>query len=81
MSSQSIAAIKRNRTAKLARLITHSYYLNKRGKRDQMYHDIYETFIQLGSVYIKFLQGVLLRTEAMRRWHNPERLNIFENLD
>lgn len=81
MASRSIAAIKRNRTARLARLITRCYYLHKRGKRDQMYHDIYETFIQLGGVYIKFLQGVLLRTEAVRRWHNPERLKIFENLD
>jgi hypothetical protein len=81
MASHSIAAIKRNRTAKLARLITRSYYLHKRGKRDQMYHDIYETFILLGGVYIKFLQGVLLRTDSVRRWHNPERLNIFENLD
>lgn len=81
MASRSIAAIKRNRTARLAKLITRCYYLNKRGKREQMYHDIYETFIQLGGVYIKFLQGVLLRTDAVRRWHNPERLNIFENLD
>lgn len=81
MKSQSVAAIKRNRTARLARLITRSYYLHRRGKREQMAHEIYETFMQLGGVYIKFLQGVLLRSEAMRRWHNPERLNIFENLD
>jgi hypothetical protein len=46
-----------------------------------MYHEIYQTFMELGGVYIKFLQGVLLRTEAMRRWHNPERLNVFENID
>ncbi len=81
MASRSIAAIKRNRTARLAKLITRCYYLNKRGKREKMYHDIYETFITLGGVYIKFLQGVLLRTEAVRRWHNPERMKIFENLD
>lgn len=81
MVSQSIAAIKRNRTAKLARLITRAYYLNKRGKREQMYHEIYEAFVELGGVYVKFLQGVLLRTEAARRWHSPERLKVFENLE
>lgn len=81
MKSSSIAAIKRNRTARLARLITRAYYLHRRGNRDQVAHEIYETFMQLGGVYVKFLQGVLLRSEAMRRWHHPERLNIFENLD
>ncbi len=81
MTNKSIASIKRHRAATLARLITRSYYLHKRGKRDQMYREIYETFIKLGGVYVKFLQGVLLRTEAIRRWHNPERLDIFENLD
>ncbi|HSX46518.1 MAG TPA: AarF/UbiB family protein [Patescibacteria group bacterium] len=81
MTSKSAAAIKRHRTVILARLVTRAYYLYKRGKRDQMYHEIYATFVQLGGVYIKFLQGVLLRSEAMRRWHNPDRLNVFENLD
>src|SRR5690606_22788188 len=32
-------------------------------------------------VYVKFLQGVLLRSQVMRKWHNPEKLKIFENLD
>jgi hypothetical protein len=81
MNTKSIAAIKRYRTKRLARLVTHAYYLNKRGKKDQMYHEIYQTFMDLGGVYVKFLQGVLLRTEAMRRWHSPDRMNIFEDLD
>lgn len=81
MKPKSIAAIKRNRTARLAKLVTRSYVLHKRGKSDQMYHEMYETFMQLGGVYIKFLQGIMLRTQAVRRWHNPDRLNIFENLD
>ncbi len=81
MNNKSIAAIKRYRTKRLARLVTRAYYLHKRSKNDQMYHEIYETFMDLGGVYVKFLQGVLLRTEAMRRWHNPDRLKIFEDLD
>ena len=39
-----------------------------------------DEFVALGGVYIKFLQGVMLRSEIMQRWHNPSRLKIFENL-
>ena len=46
-----------------------------------MYQLICEDFISLGGVYIKFLQGVLLRSEMMRHWQSPERLKIFENLE
>lgn len=80
MNNKSIAAIKRNRTATLAKLITRSYYLNKRGKSDEMYHGIYETFMKLGGVYVKFLQGVMLRTDAMKRWQNTDQLDVFEDL-
>lgn len=78
---QSIATIKRNRTKRLAKLLTRSYYLRRRGKKEEMAHEIYQTFMELGGVYVKFLQGVLLRSPYMRRWHSPEKLNIFENLD
>ncbi len=81
MKAQSIAAIKRQRTAKLARLVTRAYYLNKRGQDDRMYSLVCDEFVSLGGVYIKFLQGVLLRSEVMKRWHSPGRLKIFENLD
>lgn len=46
-----------------------------------MYNLVCEEFMQLGGVYIKFLQGVLLRSQVMRKWHNPEKLKIFENLE
>jgi hypothetical protein len=80
MKKQSIAAIKRYRTRQLASLATRSYYLHKRGKKDEVYNILCEEFVNLGGVYIKFLQGVMLRT-VMRKWHNPNRLKIFENLD
>ncbi|GAC1391153.1 MAG: hypothetical protein NVSMB46_02620 [Candidatus Saccharimonadales bacterium] len=78
---KSVAAIKRHRTARLARLITHAYYLHKRGLDERMYNLVCEEFMALGGVYVKFLQGVLLRSKVMRRWQNPEKLRIFENLD
>ncbi len=81
MRPQSVAAIKRKRTARLARMITRAYYLNRKYNDGRMYGYVCEEFMKMGGVYIKFLQGVLLKSEIMRRWHNPERLKIFENLD
>lgn len=81
MQAKSIAAIKRHRTARLAKLITRSYYLHRRKQYPQMYTMICDEFVSLGSVYVKFLQGVLLRSAVLKRWHNPDRLKIFENLD
>lgn len=78
---QSVAAIKRYRTRKLASLVTKAYYLYRRGNHDEMYNVVCEEFVELGGVYVKFLQGVLLKSFIMKRWHNPDKLKIFENLD
>jgi len=77
----SIAALKRQRTKQLAALGAHVYMLRKRGHEQEMYDAVCDEFVQLGGVYVKFLQGVLLNTPVMRRWHNPAKLRIFENLD
>jgi len=77
----SIAAIKRHRTAKIASLGTKAYYLYRRGQQEKMYKLICDEFIELGGVYIKFLQGVLLQNHAIRQWRNPDKLKVFENLD
>lgn len=73
--------MKRARTKRLAALITKSYLLYRRKQEEQMYNLICEEFMSLGGVYVKFLQGVLLRSQVMRKWHNPEKLKIFENLE
>src|SRR5665213_927347 len=79
--NSSIAAIKRHRTAMLASLGTKAYYLNRRGKDAEMYSLICDTMVELGGIYVKFLQGVLLQSQAMRKWRSADRLKIFENLD
>lgn len=79
--TKSLNAIKRHRTAQLARLATRSYYLHRRGRDEEMSTLICNEFVNLGGVYVKFLQGVMLHSEIMKKWHNPERLKIFENLD
>ncbi len=78
---KTIAGIKRARTKKLAALVTRSYILYRRKQEELMYNLICEEFMSLGGVYVKFLQGVLLRSQVMRKWNNPEKLKIFENLD
>lgn len=77
----SMTAIKRQRTKKLARLGARVYYLRQRGKDQEMYNLICDEFVELGGVYVKFLQGVLLTNPALKRWHNPNRLRIFEDLE
>ncbi len=79
--ARSIAAIKRHRTARLASLATKAYYLHRQKRTEDVARLICEEFVKLGGVYIKFLQGVLLRSDQMKKWQNPERLKIFENLD
>lgn len=81
MSTQSIAAIKRERTKRLAKLGVKAYYFRKRGQEQAMYNLLCEEFLSLGGVYIKFMQGVLFDTPVMKRWHSPARLKIFEDLD
>ncbi len=80
-SAKTIASIKRARTKRLASLITKSYILYRRKQEEKLYSTICEEFISLGGVYVKFLQGVLLRSPMMKKWHSPDKLRIFENLD
>ena len=81
MNKRAIAAIKRNRTRRLASLIAKSALFYRKKEFDKMANTICDEFVSLGGVYVKFLQGVLLRSEIMKRWDNPNRLKIFENLD
>jgi len=79
--NRTISAIKRQRTAKLAKIAARSIYLKRKGQSELLANYMCDEFVALGGVYTKFLQGVLLRSEIMRKWHNPKRTNIFENLD
>lgn len=81
MNKKTIAAIKRHRTRRLATLIAKAAYFYQKKQYDRMANMICNEFVDLGGVYIKFLQGILLRSEIMKRWDSPDRLKIFENLD
>lgn len=76
-----LSAIKRQRTARLTRIAARAALLQRRGKEDEAYTLICDEFVALGGIYVKFLQGVLLNSPIMKRWHNPDKLKIFENLE
>jgi hypothetical protein len=78
---KNIAALKRERTKRLAKLGARVYYLRKRGREQEMYDLLCNEFLALGGVYVKFMQGVMYNSPIMKRWHSPSRLKIFENLD
>ncbi|HEY4160535.1 MAG TPA: AarF/ABC1/UbiB kinase family protein [Candidatus Saccharimonadales bacterium] len=73
--------MKRERTRRLARIGARAYYLRKRGREREMYDLLCNEFLEMGGVYVKFMQGVMYNTPVMKRWHSPNRLKIFENLD
>ncbi len=79
-SKQTIAAIKRYRTARVANIAAKSLYFYRKHQEERMYTFMCDEMVKLGGVYIKFLQGVLLRSTIMRKWHSPNRLDIFEDL-
>lgn len=79
--SSQLAAIKRKRTARLTRVAARATLLQRRGKLDEAYTLVCNEFMSLGGIYVKFLQGVLLNSPIMKRWHNAEKFKIFEGLD
>jgi len=79
--SKQIKQIKRYRTKKVLGVGAKAYALHKKHKDVEMDNLICDEFTALGGVYIKFLQGVLLKSKMMKNWQSPNRLNIFENLE
>lgn len=45
---------------------------------EAFYTQICNMLLQLGGIYIKFLQGVLLQSEAMKKWRSADRWTVFE---
>ncbi len=76
-----IASIKRYRTKRIAQLATKAYYFHKRGKQSEVVNLICDEMVALGGVYVKFLQGVLLKSAFLKHWQAQDRMKIFENLE
>jgi predicted unusual protein kinase regulating ubiquinone biosynthesis (AarF/ABC1/UbiB family) len=48
---------------------------------DAFYTHVCDTMLQLGGIYIKFLQGVLLQSDVMKHWQGNGRWKVFEAVD
>lgn len=45
---------------------------------DKLYTLVCDIFLQLGGIYVKFLQGVLLQSSAMKHWQGNNKYKVFE---
>lgn len=81
LEEKQIKQLKKYRRKVLTTLVKDAYLLHRKGQRAEMNNLICDEFIKLGGVYVKFLQGVLLRSSLMRDWQSNDRLKIFENLE
>lgn len=79
--SKQIKQLKRHRRKTLTNLVTKCYLLHRKHQTAEMNNLICDEFTKLGGVYVKFLQGVLLKSSLMRDWQSSDRLKIFENLE
>ena len=43
-----------------------------------LYSCICDEFLELGGIYVKFLQGVLLQSDVMKNWNGANKYKIFE---
>ena len=73
-------ALKRYRLFTILRLLRRVLYLHNRGYRDEMYTVIGDVLFDLGGVYVKFLQGAILQSWMMQRWHDASKLDIFAKI-
>lgn len=79
--SKQIKALKKHRRRVLTKLVKDAYLQYRKGNTPAMNNMICEEFTKLGGVYVKFMQGVLLKSSLMRDWNSSDKLKIFENLD
>lgn len=79
--AKQIKQIKRYRTKVVLGTATKAYSYHRKKMDPEMHNLIAEEFTKLGGVYVKFLQGVLLKSSLMKNWRSPDRLKIFEDLE
>lgn len=81
LEEKQIKKLKRYRRKVLTAMVKDAYLLYRKKNYAEMNNLICEEFTKLGGVYVKFLQGVLLKSTLLRDWRSADRLRIFENLE
>ena len=76
--SKQVKALKKHRRRVLTKLVKDAYLQYRKGNLPEVNNMICEEFTKLGGVYVKFMQGVLLKSSLMRDWKSSDKLKIFE---
>lgn len=72
------ATKKLQRVWRLLRLAPRAIRFRLKGDQAGLYSCICDEFLNLGGIYVKFLQGVLLQSDVMKNWHGVNKYKIFE---
>lgn len=68
------------RKSYILKLLAKSGYYKLKGNDTKMMTTIADGFLDLGGVYVKFLQGVLLQLPMMKLWDGKRRFDVYENV-
>ncbi len=60
--------------------IIHIKLFDRTNQEIKIRREINRSFRQLGGVYIKFLQALIINTDFLRGWGGPAELSVFESL-
>lgn len=66
---------------KLSLRIVGIRLFQRAGSEAKIRREIYISFKELGGVYVKFLQNMILNANFLKGWGGPAELDVFESLD
>jgi predicted unusual protein kinase regulating ubiquinone biosynthesis (AarF/ABC1/UbiB family) len=68
------------RITKIVSLLVRITYYQLAGNRQQLGQTLYAGFNELGGLYVKFLQILLLRSDFFEHWQGIEHLKVYEDV-
>lgn len=69
---------KLNRLNRLLKIAPRAVRYKLAGDDEALYTLVCDTFLELGGIYVKFLQGVLLQSSVMKSWRGDNKYKVFE---
>lgn len=69
-----------SRFFKIIALLSQVSYFNLTNNKQRFSMTLYDGFIGLGGIYIKFLQIMMLRSDIFERWDAIEHLRVYEDV-
>ncbi len=69
-----------HRTSVIVRILAKGWWHRTTGNKEAMSRVLYDGFISLGGVYVKFLQLLLLRSDLFENWPSVQQLGVYEDV-